>query len=207
MTEPKFLKLFAVLCALSKIAKWSAALALVSFLSTALVGVDSSLAKYLVFAAGILLLFSLACVIIRVMLVLIFYSRYSLLSLVSFVIFLNVIAVCLFFSPYGLNLIAVYAICILLFIVFCNTMLYDPAFDPRYFVRRHLKSSTYGMISHISVRSGDKVSVGQTLLVLHDEKIVRVVRAACKGTVESIDVAPGQLVMKGMVLGVLRAMK
>ena len=55
-------------------------------------------------------------------------------------------------------------------------------------------------VLEVSVVVGDKVSVGETLLLLESMKMEFEVKAARDGIVEAIDVKPGDQVTAGQVL-------
>ena len=63
-----------------------------------------------------------------------------------------------------------------------------------------VKAPLPGTISSISVKVGDQVSVGDTVLVLEAMKMQNNIEAEYAGTVTSIVVNPGDSVMEGAVL-------
>ena len=63
-----------------------------------------------------------------------------------------------------------------------------------------VKAPLPGTISSISVKVGDQVNVGDTVLVLEAMKIQNNIEAEYAGTVTSIVVNPGDSVMEGAVL-------
>ena len=63
-----------------------------------------------------------------------------------------------------------------------------------------VKAPLPGTISSISVKVGDQVNVGDTVLVLEAMKMQNNIEAECAGTVTSIVVNPGDSVMEGAVL-------
>ncbi len=64
----------------------------------------------------------------------------------------------------------------------------------------HVKAPLPGTISSISVKVGDQVNVGDTVLVLEAMKMQNNIEAEYAGTVTSIVVNPGDSVMEGAVL-------
>lgn len=60
-----------------------------------------------------------------------------------------------------------------------------------------------GKITHVAVRPGDRVTAGDTLVVIEAMKMENEFRAAAAGTVAEVRVAPGQAVNPGDVLVVL----
>lgn len=63
-----------------------------------------------------------------------------------------------------------------------------------------VKSPLPGTITSISVKVGDKVNEGDTVLVLEAMKMQNNIEADCSGTITSILVNPGDSVMEGAVL-------
>ena len=63
-----------------------------------------------------------------------------------------------------------------------------------------VKAPLPGTISSISVKVGDQVNVGDTVLVLEAMKMQNNIEAEYAGTVTSIGVNPGDSVMEGAVL-------
>ena len=63
-----------------------------------------------------------------------------------------------------------------------------------------VKAPLPGTISSISVKVGDQVNVGDTVLVLEAMKMQNNIEAEYAGTVTSIVVNPGESVMEGAVL-------
>ena len=63
-----------------------------------------------------------------------------------------------------------------------------------------VKAPLPGTISSISVKVGDQVNVGDTVLVLEAMKMQNYIEAEYAGTVTSIVVNPGDSVMEGAVL-------
>ncbi|OLB41337.1 MAG: hypothetical protein AUI04_07905 [Candidatus Rokubacteria bacterium 13_2_20CM_2_64_8] len=60
-----------------------------------------------------------------------------------------------------------------------------------------------GRVTHIAVRPGDRVQVGDTLLVIEAMKMENEFRASAAGTVAEVRVEPGQAVNAGDVLIVI----
>ncbi len=66
-----------------------------------------------------------------------------------------------------------------------------------------LKSSMPGKILSIACKVGDRVAVGQTVLVIEAMKMENEIRSSGAGVIEKIAVAPGQKVEAGELLLVL----
>jgi len=60
-----------------------------------------------------------------------------------------------------------------------------------------------GKVTHVAVRAGDRVTPGDTLLVIEAMKMENEFKAAAPGTVVEVRVAPGQAVNAGDVLVVI----
>ena len=64
----------------------------------------------------------------------------------------------------------------------------------------HVKAPMPGLIQSITVREGDEVNKGDSLLVLVAMKMENVIKASGSGIVKSLKIAPGQIVEKNQVL-------
>jgi biotin carboxyl carrier protein len=65
---------------------------------------------------------------------------------------------------------------------------------------KDLKAPMPGLVLEVSVKAGDEVVVGDTLLVLEAMKMENVIKATADGTVSDITVANGDTVEKGQIM-------
>lgn len=64
-----------------------------------------------------------------------------------------------------------------------------------------------GIVVAVNIRVGDKVSEGETLLILESMKMQMMIKSPCTGSVLSVDVKPGSQVTKGETLVRLKETK